>query len=369
MTATFTYSPTYGSPKASAPRVLATQFGDGYEQRAVDGINPDLKSWDLTFTNRATTDADAIEAFLVTNTGLAFNWTPPGLLSSTTATNESFGTGDGTTVAFTLKKNGVAVRNVTASPQIYRNDWQGNQLLYATARTNLILQSEDIGTTWVSSNITKTLNATTAPDGTTTADKMVDNATNSTHFITQSLSGTADNTIYTISFFAKAAEFSSLDIYINKRDGSADSKAVSISAGSSDWTSTPAGGGWYRISRSLNLGTGASTPVFRVFTWNGTTNSYAGTGQGFYVWGFDIKVGSTLTSYIPTTTSAVTLTDYTVNLTTGVVTLAAAPLSAAALTWTGSFTPSYLWVCSAWRRTPVDYGIETITATFKQVLG
>lgn len=75
---TFSYTPSYGSPKNSAPRVLTAAFGDGYQQDAVDGINADLKAWDLTFTNRSTSELDSIEAFLSAHLGVAFSWTPPG---------------------------------------------------------------------------------------------------------------------------------------------------------------------------------------------------------------------------------------------------------------------------------------------------
>jgi len=371
MTATFTYAPSFSSVKNSAPRILTATFGDGYQQDLVDGINADLKSWDLSFINRTSTDADAIEAFFSSTLGQAFNWTPPVFQASTTATAEPFGTGDGTTAAFTLKKNGVAVRNITASPLIYRNDWQGNQLLFATARTNNCLWSEQIDNAgWTKLNLVITANATAAPDGTGTMDKMVDTATNGVHFIRQSIGGTSDGAVTVLSFFVKAAEFSQINMNITKRDGTIDSAVLNIGVSSSGWAAVPMGGGIYRYSKPTNMGTGATTPLFQINTYNGTTNSYAGTGQGFYVWGMQTEQASSASPYIgPTTTAAVTVTDYSVNLTTGLVTLANAPQMAAALTWTGSFTLTYLFKCMAWKRTPVDYGVDTVTATFKQVLG
>ena len=70
-------TPTYGASKTSAPVVKRVQFGSGYEQRVVFGINQNPKLWDLTW-NVSETDADLIETFLDARAGQeAFNWTPP----------------------------------------------------------------------------------------------------------------------------------------------------------------------------------------------------------------------------------------------------------------------------------------------------
>ena len=60
------------------PRVLNAEFGDGYSQRAPDGLNTLMRKWRLQFTNRDQADCDAIEAFFEAQGGcLAFSWTPP----------------------------------------------------------------------------------------------------------------------------------------------------------------------------------------------------------------------------------------------------------------------------------------------------
>ncbi|MBX3589087.1 MAG: phage tail protein [Ramlibacter sp.] len=59
------------------PRVNATQFGDGYEQRAADGINALVQRWDLNFEEVDNAIADEIIAFLRARAGVeAFDWTP-----------------------------------------------------------------------------------------------------------------------------------------------------------------------------------------------------------------------------------------------------------------------------------------------------
>ena len=70
MTIGFIYTgSTYATPdkqltKTSNPRVLTAKFGDGYEQRAVDGINNLNETYNLTFKTRKKADIDDIVAFL-----------------------------------------------------------------------------------------------------------------------------------------------------------------------------------------------------------------------------------------------------------------------------------------------------------------
>jgi len=76
--ATFTYAPDWGASLKMAPRVRRVAFGDGYEQRAGDGINNNLQTWDLTFSKRTDTEIEEILAFLTVAGGVAlFDWEPP----------------------------------------------------------------------------------------------------------------------------------------------------------------------------------------------------------------------------------------------------------------------------------------------------
>lgn len=79
MAFTFTIPPSYRPVSARTPRILSARFGDGYEQRGADGINPDLQSWRVNFGPRETLDIDLIEAlFTQHNTTVSpFLWTPP----------------------------------------------------------------------------------------------------------------------------------------------------------------------------------------------------------------------------------------------------------------------------------------------------
>lgn len=70
-------TPDFGAQKKSQPNVNSVRFGSGYEQRVTFGINQNPKVWDLTWSAKSNTVADAIEDFFDARAGVeAFNWTP-----------------------------------------------------------------------------------------------------------------------------------------------------------------------------------------------------------------------------------------------------------------------------------------------------
>ena len=84
---------TYATPdksmtKTSTPRMRTAKFGDGYEQRIVDGINNLEESYTLNFATRPKSDIDDIVAFLNTKAGVTkFTLTLPDT-NNTTRTGE-----------------------------------------------------------------------------------------------------------------------------------------------------------------------------------------------------------------------------------------------------------------------------------------
>jgi len=84
---------TYATPdkamtKNSTPRIRTAKFGDGYEQRIVDGINNLEESYTLNFATRPKADIDDIVAFLDTKAGVTkFTLTLPDT-NNTTRTGE-----------------------------------------------------------------------------------------------------------------------------------------------------------------------------------------------------------------------------------------------------------------------------------------
>ncbi|WP_025740854.1 phage tail protein [Salinivibrio socompensis] len=72
------WSPRPGAQRKRNPNVVTAKFGDGYSQRAPNGINNSLAEYDVTF--RATTEeTQRMDCFLVEHKGThAFIYQPHG---------------------------------------------------------------------------------------------------------------------------------------------------------------------------------------------------------------------------------------------------------------------------------------------------
>jgi phage-related protein len=71
------YKPVYPATRSSQPNVTRVQYGDGYEMRAVFGLNQNPKEWQLEFSV-SDTQADEIETFLNARAAQeAFDWAEP----------------------------------------------------------------------------------------------------------------------------------------------------------------------------------------------------------------------------------------------------------------------------------------------------
>jgi hypothetical protein len=179
--------------------------------------------------------------------------------------------------------------------------------------TNLLLQSQTFGTTWATARASVSSDATTAPDGTTTADKLVEDSTASnSHTLTQTVTTTAAS--YTYSVYLKADTRTFAMLY---HDQSNSAVAINLTTGvvagnaglgapiSSSVTAI--GNGWYRAAMTITAT--AATNTFRIYLMtDATTYSYTGNGtSGIYIYGAQLELGSTASTYIPTTTAAVTV--------------------------------------------------------------
>ena len=188
-------------------------------------------------------------------------------------------------------------------------------LLIEEARTNLLTYSDQFdNAAWIKLNATVTANGTASPDGTTNADKLVEDATNSVHIVYQG-PAFAGSTTYTVSLFAKAAERSKLDVFCNGISATAtnlfevtfDLSNGTFLATQGTATITPFGNGWYRCTVTNTYAVIGTSANIQLRLNNGTTTSYAGTpGFGMFLWGAGLEAGSFATSYIPTVASTVT---------------------------------------------------------------
>lgn len=181
-------------------------------------------------------------------------------------------------------------------------------LLIEEQRTNRMLRSEEFNeTAWVKVNATVTANIVTAPDGALTADKLVETIDNAQHRLDQTPTSSAG--AQTFSVYAKAAErtFVFLRIGLSGACFSLSTGAVTeISAGFTA-TATAVGNGWYRCVISTDSAAANAICRINVQTQSAPAQGYTGDGtSGIYIWGAQLEAGAFATSYIPTTTTALT---------------------------------------------------------------
>lgn len=162
---------------------------------------------------------------------------------------------------------------------------------------------------WAKSNVSVTANATTAPDGTTTADKIAESTTVTSTFNAIQTVGsfTAGQTV-TWSCYLKAAERSEVQFRVSAGGAMAASAYAYINlttgaffglTGALSASATSVGNGWWRCTLTFTTtGTGAVFAAIFLSS-GGGTNTYAGViGNGVFAWGAQVEVSSSASTYI-----------------------------------------------------------------------
>ena len=206
-------------------------------------------------------------------------------------------------------------------------------LLVEPSGSNLAFHSSDWTSNWnagVLSGTTVVTNSaiSLAPDGTATANEIYSTSGNTNH-IRQSNSTTAvtyvSGTVYTQSAFFKAGVGVGIQVQLNNPTarfaqlGYANfdliNGLVSVVSGTPDTNRAARienyGNGWYRCSYTATCtlaGTGGGVVATLIAASGDTRNpSFSGTVTDYLLaWGAQLETGSVATSYIPTTTAAVT---------------------------------------------------------------
>ena len=192
-------------------------------------------------------------------------------------------------------------------------------LLIEEQRTNLLTYSEQFdNAAWSPVRASITSNTIGAPDGTLTADKLVEDTTAANTHVTRRGGGISitTGTAYTFSCFMKSAGrthgallFDTTNsvfaansyVIFSLTDGLITLNPNSLTASISSF-----GNGWYRCSvTATSLATALG--VVGIYTALSNTLNTNGDGtSGIYIWGAQLETGTFPTSYIPTTTAAVT---------------------------------------------------------------
>jgi hypothetical protein len=208
----------------------------------------------------------------------------------------------------------------TAGVNVPRLD--ANGLLIEAAATNRALWSQEFDqATWVKTRATITANAIAAPDGTVTADKLVETAVANTHFAAQTIAGLAANTTHTFTVYVRGAERTNGAIRIQDTATPGDFVLGGFQLTPGTIASQVGGAGvlgavsiealpnsWWRVRVSGIPNATATSYDCQVYLRDGANASiYTGDGtSGLFVWGAQMAQNAAPTSYILTTSASQT---------------------------------------------------------------
>lgn len=177
---------------------------------------------------------------------------------------------------------------------------------YTATASNLAVRSQEFGGGyWPLAGATVTTNAAAAPDGTTTADKLVESVGGSAHTLLRSHTVTPGT--YAVSIYAKAAERH----WISLQDVSTKIAKFDLQAGALGTVDAglsasieAVGDGWYRCG--ISRATAGIAEYLQVYIGDASgAISYTGDGtSGVLIWGAQIEPGATPGPYVPTTSAA-----------------------------------------------------------------
>lgn len=194
---------------------------------------------------------------------------------------------------------------------------------------NLLLQSDAFGTTWAATEATINSNNATAPDGTTTGDNLIDNANNTSHYVSQAVTVSSAAAEYALSVSLKANNRSWAAVQLRESTGSTvayyyvnlSTGALGASPGTgANWSNLRAfvvdqGSGWYRVTivaRKTNAATTLTALIYAANADNGAT--YVGSStDAIRMWRASLAQSSHAVRGALTTTAASSGTPITGN--------------------------------------------------------
>lgn len=180
--------------------------------------------------------------------------------------------------------------------------------LIELAPYNIVQYSEMFADSWwVKTGSSITANTITAPNGTLTADTIIENTSTGDHKVFKVIPLPSGNT-YTLSIYAKKKERNLIYLFdaytargtIFNLDTSA---TTSIGAGLINANIVSVGDGWYRCSGSVTIAISGNYSFEAGITNSTSSASYAGDGtSGAYIWGAQLVEGTSALPYLKTET-------------------------------------------------------------------
>jgi uncharacterized protein YmfQ (DUF2313 family) len=217
--------------------------------------------------------------------------------------------------AGSVQERNIAAYNGISKVAAISPRWSTNMLSYPSQFDNAV---------WTKANATITPNVISASDGTLTADKLVENTSNSVHDVSRlNISGSVDGDTAIVVAEVKKAERIGVQLYCQRRDTTPSWNVTFFNFDTQTFNGTTAGctvdvqtlpDGWYRIWLRGPLNSGTIVPDWGlrlISVWPFTT-TYVGDGtSGAYVARAQIEFNQDIGDFIDGGANPVTLPDAT----------------------------------------------------------